>query len=477
MQFEIYLRDIIIPSEQIDSRYVGYGQTTSFCTTLGVSFSSGIAGQSVTWVGGLILFTSGNFAGISATIAGEIKTGTTLDAVLFSEVFPVAPSNGSTFILYRKGTGTIGYGNTIYQIGKYTESITFETSITGGYSSAQINVNQKFPSLLNKFSSLLGMDVQIEDMRGKKCFQGIISSVDFGNSGGTINCIGYYQTFNWYKYSKIYNNSVSNTSVKLLKDICAENPYILGNSAIDRNSAWGTAQQAIGGIGPINFSESEVTMQEAINRILEMGYYGISIDPVYMMIYDGGFPIIKNIPEEISNYDYFINRNNYSYSNAGFGIKGDLTDTYSLSNTTYTDGDNNTFYTPYATNIRLLNRFGLRKTLITSINGGGIAQSMAAVQVANRDFKNLISSDAYELSGYVYKNGMSAKVPSYYIRAGDMVKIETPYGYENIYKNATMDVTSFCVGSTSYDSSTDIMKINPLNNPKKSEIFSARLKV
>lgn len=476
--FNVYLRKIIIPSVQIDSRTPSYGQTVDSASTADtIVFSSGITGQSSSWIGGIIIFTSGTYSGMAATIGGENKTGTTLDSILLSEAFPSVPDTGTSFILYRRGTGKISYDGKVYQISRNVSNVKFDTVIDGGYDVATITVDGNIIRPINQYSDLLNMDVIIEDDKGHRCFRGLVGNINIGSTGGTIDCVGYYRTYGWFDYGKVYAGTSDVTSTKILREISDANPFIANSNAIDRDDEWDTIQQAFGGIGPVDFSESVVSGEEAIGRVLEMGRIGISVEAVYMAIYNDPVPVLKYTSNTITAADFVLTRSNYAYNNTGFSAKGSLSDSFSAVNTTYTDTNNKTFYTPYTVNLRLLGRLGFRKKGITSNSQSGAYESTAIVQQAANDFQNMMSADQYQVSGYVYRNGMNTRVPVYYIRAGDTVKVETPYGYENIYKNSSMNATEFYVGKTSYDANSGVMIITPINDPKKSEIFSARLKV
>lgn len=476
--FNVYLKKINIPRDTIDSRHVGYGQTVAASSTPStIVFSTGITGQTNTWIGGMIIFTSGIYNGMAADIGGENKTSTTLDSVVLSQAFPTAPEAGTTFILFRRSTSTISYDATVYQITRFVSSVRFDTAIDMGYDSASIVVNGDISKSLNRYSEILGMDVQIEDKDGHKCFRGIVANITLGPDGGNIDCVGYMRTFSWFEFATAYGGTSDVTSPKILKDIANANPYIMNSYGIDRDGAWDTAQQAFGGIGPINFGESVISGQEAMNRILEMGRLGISIEAVYMQIYNDPIPTLTYTSNTLLAADYVINRNNYAFNQSGFNVKGSLADTYSLVDASYANSNNQTLFTPYSANIRLLERLGRRRKTVQSNSQSGLYESTAVVQQANEDYKNMMSTDQYVVSGYIYKDGLNTRVPVYYIKSGDRVRVETPYGYENIYKNVTMNAVEFYVGKTSYDSTNRVMTLYPVNDPKKSEIFAARLKI
>lgn len=487
MLYNVYLRSHILPYEIFDSRAGTIYTTTGFSTEsqilIGDGGFAGIPSQSTTWVGGIIGITSGTYAGLSADIAltyydnntNAYTIGSKLIGFDLAQAFPSAPT-GASFFLARRNTNPIQYSSYVYQISKFTQSISFSTSINEGFDICSIELGEKFSLLGNIYSSLIGMNVIVEDQNGHRCFDGIVVEAAVNGNGGNLSCVGYGQTFGWFSFDRYYDTTATNTSTKILRDICAANPYISTNvQGIDRNSAWDTAQQSVAGIGPINFGESAISGKEAINRVLELGKYGVSLDGVSVMFY-GNYPTLYTISDNVTQYDYTLTRNNYEYKESGFNLKGSVADTATLVHASYTTDSGDTLFTPYATNRALITTLGLRRKGITSNNNGGLAIMTAVVRVANNDFSDLISSDKYTISNYVTSATSNLKVPVYYIKAGDRIKIEPSYGYENIYKNATMNATSFIVGATSFDTSSGVMTLNPVKNPVKSEIFAARLK-
>ena len=476
MKFDAYLRKHVMPIDTIDSRGTTYSRTITSATTTSVTFNSAISGQTVTWIGGLIIFTSGTFAGLACTIVSENKSGNDLLGVGMGEPLTSAPVTGTTFILFRNNTNGVQFEDKTYQIGKHISDISWSTDIDKGYDSCTIQL-EKFTSIINIYSELVGMNIVIEDEKGHRCFDGLIVDCSFNANGGSISCVGYFSTFAWYHYNKAYNSDATNTSTKMLREICASNPYMSKYLyAIDRGNLWDTAQQSINGIGPINFGESEINQEEAIKRILELGEYGNSLNAVKLLIYNYCIPRTMVIPKTPTTYDYVIGRKNYAFDHTGFNMKSSVGDTASLVYSTYQDTDNVSWQTPYAVNLPILLKFGARRKSISSSSQNGIAEASAIVRVANNDFDDLIIADSYNLSGYVSKNGTNLQVPVYYIKAGDIVKIETSYGYETVWRNQIMNSVSFVVGHTDYSASSGILQLTSISNPKMSEIFAARLK-
>lgn len=487
MLYNIYLRSHILPYDIFDSRSGTVYTTTGFSSTIQILFAdgsfAGIPSQSTTWVGGIIGITDGVYAGLSADIAlayfdnltNEYTIGSKLIGFDIAQEFPSAPT-GASFFLARRNSNPIQFDSAIYQVTRFVDSISFDTDIDHGFDTCSVSLGERFSLLGGVYSALIGMNIVVEDQNGHKCFDGIVAEAALNGNGGSLSCVGYSQTFNWFGFDRYYDTNVSNTSTKMLRDICAVNPYISSNIyGIDRNNAWDTAQQSISGIGGINFGESAISCKEAMNRILELGHYGVSLDKVAIMFY-GNFPQMYVVPNDVTTYDYVLRRDNYQYSDAGFNVKGSVADVSTLVHTNYTNTAGASLYTPYATNKPLLKTIGMRRKALTSNHSGGIAEMTSIVRVANGDFSDLISSDEYSISGYVTRSTSNLRVPAHYIKAGDRIKIETSYGYENIYKNSTMNGTSFVVGHTSYDTASQTLKINPVKNPVKSEIFAARLK-
>lgn len=474
----VYVRDHILPYQMLNSKNTAVASSIGSGTTAtSITFATSISGQTAgIWDGGMIIITSGANNGLGAEIASSTNSGSNLLTLSLSEAFPVVPEVGASFILLRRvPTSYISYGPS-YQLDQYINSVSVSTDIDKGYSTATLKINNRFVNVLTTFSSFAGMNIKIfED--GYQIFEGIVADVDYTGYGGTVSCVGYAQTFSWFSFSKIYNSDASNTSTKILRDICFQNPYIPNKLlGIDRGDVWNAVQVSIGGIGPRDYMKSEQTCADALNDILQMGKFGVSFDSTFIQIYNDAIPALKTVTRNPTTCDWYIDRSNFIYGDDSFTLKSSILDAYTEIQTTYNDSNGNTLNTASAVNINFISKLGRRKKIL-SVGEGGLAEKSAVVRVANNDFGTYLSATSFKIAGKISSSKSSIRRPAYSIRAGDIVTISPPPGFDSMYKNTLVDTSTFVVGRTEYDTGSGIVTITPVENPLQSEIFAARLKI
>ena len=477
----IYVREHILPYEFYNSQHSTHNATINLGSNIGTLYFYPVLLDLVAsdWNGGMIIFTSGANAGLGANIASfrsEIVSGTLSHVMDLSEYLPATPEPGTTFILVRRlATSYISYGQT-YQLDRYTTDVKVTTDIDKGYATASFKINNRFANIFSTFTAFVGMNIKIfED--GYQIFEGLIADVDYTGSGGSVSCVGYKQTFSWFVFEKIYNSDAGNTSPRILKDICAANPYIPNKLiGIDRGDVWQDIQNGIGGIGPRDYMKSIQTCDDALNDILQMGYFGISFDSTYLQFYNDVIPVLKVVSKDSEVVDWYIDRNNFIFGDDSFTLKSSILDAYTEVFTTFNDANGNTLNTASAVNVNFISKMGRRKKSL-SVGEGGMAEKTAVVRVANNDFGTFLSSTSLKIAGKVGSGMRGTKQPVSHIKAGDVVTLSLPPGFDSMYKNTLVDVTTFVVGHTEYDTTSGILSISPLENALQSEIFAARLKI
>jgi hypothetical protein len=303
---------------------------------------------------------------------------------------------------------------------------------------------------------------------------------DLSGYGGSITVVGEMATFGWYSFGLIYSDSAANTSTRILKDICATNPFIASQYqfTLDRQDVWHTAQMAVGGIGPQDFSENYVSAKDAITKVLDFGNYGVSLHKIVMQVWHDSVPIIrvvKSLPE-IAEPNYIITEKNVSALYDGISISSDISNAYTNMYTSYTTSDGQTIRTAGAYNMPLVPKFGIRDKFISS-SAQDSTLSMAVVQAATLDKKTISSPGGIKISGSVKYNGSSHYKPVYLIKAGDVLSFENNIGFSSLYQNRISSPGMFIVGHTDYSADNDTLNITVLDYPLTSELFAARIDI
>lgn len=474
--YNIFVKEHTLPFLSVDSRSLSTPITIGAASTgTHIVFSSNVLSQTAgKWDGAMFVIMSGANKGIACHIASSTNSGSDLESLDLAEEIIFDIDNEYFMLIKRDETQNVSYGN-VRQLDKYVDSFSVTTSIDKGFDNLSLQINNRFSGELTSLSLLLGNNIQVYK-NGYLLFEGIVADIDYVLGGGTISCLGYRNTFAWYGFDRIYNGDATNTAPKILKDVMYSNPYISNlKGGIDRGGLWDTAQQAIGGIGPRDYSKQYISCADVIDEILAMGNFGVSYDSVYLQVYEGALAVIKKV-DKTSAPDYVITRKNFATGGDGYAIKTSMMEAYTEINASYNNSSGATLYTPSMVNVSMLRKMGSRKKMITTGNGGLLEKS-AMVRVANNDFGTYLSASDFKIFGTVSLGGSNTFSDSAFIRAGDMVSIEKPSGFDSMFRNTQVDVTKFVVGKTTYDSKSELMTIAPVENILQSTILAARLKV
>ena len=474
--FKVYLRKHILPYDLIDTRLLSPVIASSGSTLQHIQFSSGLANQTTSWVGGHLIFSTGTNYYLGSTIGTEYKTGNTLTGVDLSTNLEFAPTDTDTFLLVRKN-GYVSYDSNIIDISTYVENIQFDTNIDLGFDKCQITLNQRISALTRIFTQFVSMNVQVYDTQGRRCYSGIVSNVDIDGWGGSIQAYGYGATFSWFDFPAYYDASPSNTSTKILKDICNANPFISKYTlGIDRDGTWDTQQYAVGGIGPLDFLLNSGKCSDAIKEVIVLGDYPNTFNKVALQVWHDGIPVVKKYTRSPTKADYTINESNLGFGYDGVGITGDVSNAHTMVSNTYQDGNGKTLVTPSAYNLNLLHMIGLRST---KLSGSSTFASLAAAVVgASRQDKSYIAGvGTIKVHKHVKHGSGFGSIPPYLMRAGDVVAIEGNVASSSLYRNRVSSTSIFTIGHTSYDYSADVINITPMENPLVTDLYDARVKI
>ena len=482
MYFNAFLYNYQLPYQVIDGRITGSAIVDGpASTTTHIEFEQELTNQT-SWVGGHIVFSSGALTGIGAEIAANDISGIndTLRSVDLAAALPSVPVDETTCWLIRKNGFFTSATSGFVDLRQYIESVSFSTDINMGFDQCQISLNNKSSGLSRLFSQFIGMKIRVEDVYGRRCFSGVVVACDLTGYSGSITAVGEMATFGWYSFSLIYSDSAAHTSTRIIKDICATNPFIARQYqfTVDRNDVWHTAQSAIGGIGPQDFSQNYVSARDALTKVLDFGNYGVSLHKVVMQIWHDSVPIIrviKSLPE-IDEPNYIISDSNISALYDGISIAGDMTNVYTNIYSSYTTSDGQTIRTAGAYNMPFVSKFGIRDKFLSS-SAQESALAMAVVQTATNDKQTLSAPGSIKITGQVKYNGSAHYKPVYLIKAGDILSFENNIGFSSLYQNRVASPGMFIVGHTDYSADSDTLNITMLDYPLTSELFAARIDI
>lgn len=435
----------------------------------------------LSWTGMWLVLTSGNLKGYMAQIgsySGEAGT----DTFNLAQELPSTPDTGSTFkIISMFETATsFSFTGKVYDYTKYVDNITFNTEIEVGYARGTIQLKKISTELANTIGELLGNYLIISDNYAKDVYHGIIVGINLDGDGGQIDCIGIGETNSWYQFFNIYAAIETNTSTKIIRDALFANPYIdQANQQIDNTGDWDTAQQAVGGIGPLDFTQSNVTIRAALDKVLAMGNYGLTSEKTvkaYVQVWDYGVPylIFANPNPDVDDADWVIGNTNLGENKGNLSLIGDIADSFSYTSGAYNTEEGTTIETAGYVNLNLIDKFGLKKREVTS--GQERLITFTIMRVAASDKNKIAGPGKIAIEGNVRSWGAGTyNSPPYMIRAGDIILLEDAITGSSVFKNEIFYGSVAQVGTTSY--SDGKMTIGLAEVADISEIFKKQIEV
>lgn len=435
----------------------------------------------LSWTGMWLVLTSGNLKGYMAQIgsySGEAGT----DTFNLAQELPSTPDTGSTFkiISMFEVATSFSFTGKVYDYTKYVDGLSFNTEIGVGYSRCTIQLKKVSTELANTIAELLGNYLIVSDNYAKDVYHGIIAGITLDGDGGQIDCVGIGDTNSWYEFFGLYNEDATNTSTSIIRDILSFNPYIdQANQQIDNIESWDAAQQAVGGIGPLDFTQSNVTVKAALDKILAMGNYGLineDTKKAYLQVWDYGVPylIFANPDPSIDDANWVISNLNLGENKSNLSLVGDIAESFSYTSGSYNTEEGTTIETAGYVNIDLIDKYGFKKREVTS--GQSRLLSFNIMRVAAEDNNKIAGPGKIAIEGNVRSWGAGTyNSPPYMIRAGDIILIEDAITGSSVFKNEIFHGSVAQVGTTSY--SDGKMTIGLAELADVSEIFKKQIEV
>lgn len=436
-----------------------------------------------TWEGMYVLFVSGNNARVAAQISTVYRddSGSDICYLELDRRLPYVPSAGDYLMIFGKhpfGSVALSHGE-IISLDKEIDDVTWSTDVDNGYVFCDVTLNEHANHLGRAFSYMMGRHFVLEDVYGRTCFTGIVTAIDINGYGGRLSATGLRKTFEWYLLEDAaYGDTI--TSTEILRDVASTNPFLLYSSyGIDPLDTWKTAQ--ISGsisVGPRDYTQSQYTAHQILDEILSLGYYGLTDDKVVIQVWDNMYPVMRVIKRTVGDSDtrYMIPASAFESNFKGFGLQTDVANTEGMTYATYTDENGEANVSAISVNLNILQTFGYRNK-VYSVNGENEGEALASAAAASMDRSTFGGPGSLTLHGYVKAKHGLAMVPVHYIRAGDVIKIESNVGYTSLYRNQNINLGFFTVGSTSYQASSGLMTITIAEIPPVRDFFANRLEI
>lgn len=430
------------------------------------------------------------------------------------------PGAGVKFVIFKQSeSGNPSINDNAIDLRKYISNISWSTSIDRGYDTATVELNESASSLGQFYSYMLNQNIDIIDIYGNRCWNGVITNIYFDGAGGRIDAVGYKRTMEWFRFDRIYpapeaGFDVDNrgpTSSQILHDVTLANPYMKkffldlnspqttgtnwgvkgfvdgsgynDSNVYDPDKSWPRAQHiatSYVGLNEIDFSDGSFKCSDAVDTVESFGYAytnegTFSADTVYLQCWADGYARVKRVKKDASTIEpeYYITGRNVRNGGGGVEISGDISEIITEVYVVYNSDDGESLVSSSIYNLDLIRQYGDRLAIKTSDFGPGLASLIS--QAARSDKSVILGVGNVEISGNVKGGGGSMQnVPCYQLKAGSIIAFEDNIGYGSLYKNKNGTPGVFYIGSTSFSTSSGTITISPAVTLSAVELFIKR---
>lgn len=413
---------------------------------------------------------------------------------------------------------TPGIADDAIDLRRYISQMTWSTAIDKGYDTATIELNESASNLGQYYSYLLGQNIEIIDIYGNRCWNGLVTNIYVDGGGGRIDATGYKKTFEWFRFDKLYIapeggfdvDERGPTSSQVLHDATLFNPYMKhifldqndpsgtsinwgtkgfvdGNGytgmSYDADKSWPRAQHietSYVGLNELDFSDGSFKCSDAIEAVESFGYAytnetDFDADTMHFQCWADGYVRVIRVKKDPSTLtaDYVISRKNVRSNYRGVEISGDINDIVTEVYVIYTDENGENLVSSSIYNSDLLTEYGARVRVQTTDFGPEL--SFLVAQAARADKNSLIGLGNVDIQGNVKAGGGSMNnLPCYLMKAGMVAEFEDNIGHGSLYRNRSGTPGIFYIGSTSFNTSTNTMSVSPALTQSAVELFLRR---
>ena len=429
---------------------------------------AGTSGQAIIFVDsiserflyGTIILLTGPNAGAGSEIISDNWNGSSFSSVILNDSFDFPIEENELFVLLAKNNAEPGVPAAIND--SIVSSVSFGGSVVVGHVNASVGlVGYGIPKDLQEY---LGHDIQIFDKYNDLVWQGLITEITAGAMGADISAVGYGDTFSRYHYYNLYPAADPGVSiVTILADIINTNPFLVYSAVwLDRGDVIHAAQA--GTLPVFDFTESPVLASEAISSVLAMGATPLTLNPVYLQVFNHRIPKLTIVDLNPQEPKWVIRSHNLTDGANSFILESSLS---SMRNTVfgaYTDADGVSFTTNKTYDLDLYERFGPKEQLLNASRLGQ-AEIFSAQSLLLASKSKMYSPSRMSVTGYVALYQSSVALPCWKIMPGDVVAVMPDANGIAQSKNRFNEGELYVVGETSYDSESGAMDLWVYQSP------------
>ena len=366
------------------------------------------------------------------------NSGSDISQITIVDALPYVPEEDDTFVVLIPNASRFYVDGQTSRIAMtvqdyITGDISVNSSVDAGYTTASVEFSLNILRTPLFKGNPIGFFIQIDSDWGH-VWEGVIASYSITDDSVQVDCQGFGVKLNDVRYAAYFDTGEENTVPVIVKDILSAHPDLqYYDVTIDRGDVIHDAQVSAGGVGPLDFTEGSVTALEALDRVLGIGTLGEeTYDQLALQIWDNRTAWLKRIKQVLSVDDvkWFLWNANTKSSKIGISVGVDRADRGNVYYGTYTGEGGEQLETVGIYDINDVIKFGVidRQASTSSLTEGEVYW---ALRVQSNDTGKESSVTDISVDGYISSTGYGLQVPSYMIKAGDVIFISDAVKYTN----------------------------------------------
>jgi len=420
------------------------------------------------------MFTNGNNERYGSIITEVTAAGNDISRIELREALPYAPVAGDDFLVF---TPIDRYALTDgYSIGEYLVGGNITSSIDTGFDTASLEfAYDGFDRYVGGINPLNWRMYVTDD--GGIIWDGYVSSYSVSDELVRMDCLGFKSLLTNVFYVGYFNSDAINTGPYMIRDMIGSADTLRYNidGGIDRGNVINDAQEALNGIGPMDFTSNPVAASEAIDTVLKLGAYDGTFDTYVVQVWDELYVTTQRVETEPNAYesDWIIDAENLIESGE---MSVELGQISNAVYGTYRGPNGETLETARAYDEDLVRRYGIRERAVSDGNLGE-GEMLLTIETSLLNKLNAASISSISVAGSIRSGGASGHRAPWHMRAGDVVYAPSMVKLSQGYYGDDFILTCFVIGSISCDLKSGIASITPRGLPDKAEFVIAQLEV
>lgn len=342
-----------------------------------------------------------------------------------------------------------------------SKTLAFSTQLNGGFATCSMIVPLPAAQGSMTARAVLGSFCTVYDEQGRYVYNGRVSAASSTGDGVRVNCVGIFEDGAKKTVPTALWLSPTTTNGDVITD------------CVDLVPSWrggvNTARPNVP-VGTQDYND-EVKVNAQIGEMLKVGYRTDSVKPMYFVIYNDQVPQIVVEQGKVWQ-DWYVPAGVDGRIGSSVSIQDVYNKIYVLYDDTAEDSVGPTMYPTAANDYGSQWKYGVREGVL-NVGEYGLALGIDLQELAIQKYAQPTSGVPISITGFVQSHAGNY-VPSYMVRAGDLVGIIDNDESAALHALDETEVGGFVTG-TNFSASNMTTKLTLSTSDKRLDYLLARL--